>query len=396
MLRFPPVTGSIKPVSLSSYSEIVGEYADRVRMHRGVLGIVQIGEVTQPGVSDIDLVVVLDDTGPWPSWGDLSLQRACARHPDRHVVAHDVFVWPLSVARKAEAFFFLDHQHVLAGEKLGGEIDAEEVRKYRRFLTLEYTLHRLELLFHLLLQRTIDLRVLVLFLSTLRHSARLANELGAGNSDENWQLVADVNSLRESVVAGCMVEDNGWAILALGILENIARTLARQLATSIEGSVPGNWRTGLRTGIVDSDDGTGLRSVWESFVERQRGRWLSRHVKIVPVPRSVHLHVACYLTCRGSGAAFLKRSFGEIGYAQDRCDEHTRLRSQRADLVVKQWELVRNGGFYGSSGKGYPGLSMPSPPSLRSVAQSVVYRAETARLRARCRHALDRDSPESV
>ena len=120
MINIPPITGSINPVPLSSYKEIIENYMDKTGNLEQVSSIIQMGSFTTPGISDIDLIVVIKEGMPFPEWNEISLKNISKDHKDAEVIAHDIFVIPESVAKNAEAYFYIDQRNILKGERLGG------------------------------------------------------------------------------------------------------------------------------------------------------------------------------------------------------------------------------------------------------------------------------------
>ena len=149
-MKFPVTNGVIQYVDPNHYDDLIQKYVDKVSKVDGVLGIVLFGSVSTPGLSDIDLVVTVADEGPWPNWDDISIRKIAVGHPAESVIAHDVFVWPKSVADNAESFFYVDQQTVLHGAKLGGNLNPGLLNSFRRLLSMDYLTHRFDSLSHIL------------------------------------------------------------------------------------------------------------------------------------------------------------------------------------------------------------------------------------------------------
>ena len=71
---FRNINGVINSVSLSAYEKLVSSYVDKVKNVEGVKSIVQIGSYTTPGLSDIDIIVIVDNDNP-PNWGRYKYKR---------------------------------------------------------------------------------------------------------------------------------------------------------------------------------------------------------------------------------------------------------------------------------------------------------------------------------
>ena len=49
-------------IDASAYDEAIDKYVCRVKKLPGIVEVVQFGRVTAPGISDLDLLVVVDDS----------------------------------------------------------------------------------------------------------------------------------------------------------------------------------------------------------------------------------------------------------------------------------------------------------------------------------------------
>jgi hypothetical protein len=88
----------LRPLSLADYEHVIEMYAAECSAIPGVCAIYQFGNVGAPGLSDIDLVVVLDDDAPLlcPDFERLSIQHERWRREPLvgACFIHDVFVCP--------------------------------------------------------------------------------------------------------------------------------------------------------------------------------------------------------------------------------------------------------------------------------------------------------------
>jgi len=233
-MKFPRITGSVQYVDPKHYDDLIQSYVKKVSAVDGVLGIALFGSVTTPGLSDIDLIVTVPDEGPYPTWEQISLLQHAQGHPAQNVVAHDIFVWPQSVAQNAEAFFYVDQQTVLYGSRLGGRLDEKLIPQFKQLLTMDYLLHRFDSLATILLSRHVAIRTVLLFISTLRHTISLAVELDLLDQVAGEALREDINSLRAAAIARKVDQDvfDQWPNRIVELLWNMFPQSSTELLPS--------------------------------------------------------------------------------------------------------------------------------------------------------------------
>ena len=362
------MTGSIEFVEEQAYDHLVASYVERVSQLPGVQGVVKFGSVTAPGLSDIDLVVTITDDGPVPQWEQLSLLRHSEGHPARSVVAHDVFVWPESVARNAEAFFYVDQQTVLCGDRLGGEIDSAVCDELRDLIVMDYLIHRFESLAVLLVAPTANLRSVLLFISTLRHSCRLAADIGVMSLDTCELVIADILELRLAALTQSVSQDqlDTWPARLVEILWQLAIGLGQRLGLKSEAATR-RWSPSSRQVFVNCESEDGVRS-WQEYISAQLNRWPSRYVRAAPVPSITYSHVRQYFQEDSDSADFMMQQLPQIfGRTPVKfagaADAARRL---RAEAVIEHWKFVQSRGYTASSGIGYLGVATPLNQTNRS------------------------------
>ena len=372
-LRFAQPVGRIDVIPLSAYQDLVARYARHAQAVPGVLGVNLIGSFSTPGLSDIDLVVTVDQASPLPDWRDLSLRMLAVGHPAESVVAHDVIVLPLEIAQKVEAFFFVDAQTTLFGEKLGGRIDSTDVEAFETLLTFEYAFHRLEALMSLLLARRPNLRTILLFLSTLRHSARLAAGRGWVSEVFEQDFSESVAALRRDSLGATLSRSalDGWPERALALLWGILGQPAMATSGAVQGQRPRAWAVGPKTAAVATTEPDPV-SIWRRAVAVQKRIFWSERARAVPVPAAVQLHLFGYISGKDQTSSALRAYLGlqsaERVTSPDRWQEYRRI---RGGLILDHWRFLETGGYAASSGKGYLGLAQP-PSGLRAHTLSIL------------------------
>lgn len=365
MLQFPRTTGKIQHVDANHYDDLVNKFVDQVTSVDNVLGVVLFGSVSTPGLSDIDLVVTVADGRPWPRWQDISLKRLAKGHPAESVVAHDVFVWPESVSKNAESFFYVDQQTVLHGDRLGGNIDDSLNERFRELLTMDYLIHRFESLSALLCSKQVALRSIMLFISTFRHTCHLASELGLITEQEAERTVADINALRLLSVSGSVTQKHflGWPERLIRLLWKTVIKLAERLGLDDSGISKKIWQPNPRVVLLNSFATDGVEQ-WHKCIEAQRNHFFGKYVRAIPIPAVTLSHVQEYCDPKSDSGRYLKQQFPSI-FGLCTGSGTTPARQTRIESVIQHWDLLSNADYIDSSGKGYAGIGMPSTPTIK-------------------------------
>ena len=379
-MKFPKLTGTVSHVDPVHYGNLVDQYTDLVSKVEGVKDVILFGSVSTPGLSDVDLVVTVADSGIRPRWEDISLLKIAQGHPAESIIAHDVFVWPESVAKHAESFFYVDQQTVLKGQELGGELSPKFTREFRQLLSMDYLIHRFDSLSQILFSRTYSLRGLLLFISTLRHTCRLAVELNLLPPIQSDEFILEINQLRSTAIERQRLKSSdfdGWPERIIDLLWDTMIALGKQLNLSDPIENSRNWTPSSRLVFIGSDQTDGVGE-WKKIFHQQSGSLLSRYVRSAPLPSIALAHIRQYGSKNTDDGRRLAKSFPKIFNNVN--TEPSTARQIRVDAVLRHWNLISEASYGASSGKGYIGVSMPSDPGLKDKIIKVMASLNASRL----------------
>lgn len=156
-------------VSPERYDEALHAMTDRLRVQPGVRAVYQIGGVSTPGISDLDMVVVFDDgaRGPHDFTRDLSAD-------ENYLFIHQLYGSSVSLFRRAQRSSFFHNYRLLHGEDLlDGALrpSPQAEQQLKQQIALEYLI---KMYINVVLQReyrTLKLR------SFLLHAKAIAYDL---------------------------------------------------------------------------------------------------------------------------------------------------------------------------------------------------------------------------
>ena len=374
MISLPSISGNLRPVPLSSYKEIIGNYVEKVGKLEQVSSIIQMGSFSKPGISDIDLIVTIKDNLPFPSWDQISLKEISKSHKDREIIAHDIFVIPETIAENAEAYFYIDQQIILKGDRLGGKISADVAKKCKEFLALEYAVFSLDSIAGLLLSSSAKLRDVVLLISTMRHSASIAFDLKIIAQEEKIALIQRIEKLRTDVLSSnYSVEELSYLFEKfINLLNCTVRELSKSLTLEIENrNTKRFWRINSKTCMLGIENEIDFPEVFKDIINRQSESVFSRYCKIVPVPMKSQMHIGAYLDGNGKAARYFKTNFKIVESFHDTNELNAKVRRLRGEVVREHWEFIKKAVYLKSSGKAYCGLSYPHRQTYKSWVRKV-------------------------
>ncbi|MEO6837523.1 MAG: hypothetical protein ABI261_04810 [Ginsengibacter sp.] len=370
MIKIPPISGNIQFIPLSSYEEIIKNYVDKVGNLEQVSSVIQMGSFTTPGISDIDLIVVIKDGMAFPDWKDISLKNISKDHKDAEVIAHDIFVIPEFVAQNVEAYFYIDQQNVLKGKQLGGNISQGIVDKCKEFLALEYAIFSLDSIASTLLNPAADLRSTILLISSMRHSSKIAFDLKIINNDYKNEIKNRIEKLRSDVISNeYSVEDFSYLFenfinLLSSSIEKLLKNATDHIAS---GKLKNSWIVNPKTAMVGVKKEEDFLEKFLRILEKQKGTMFSKNTKIFCVPIEFQMHIGAYLDGDKKAAIYFKNSFKNIQSFHDENELNTRVRQLRGEVAYQHWDFITRSGYKRSSGKAYFGIPYPGPKDYKSV-----------------------------
>jgi hypothetical protein len=160
----------------SDYDAVLDRYVERARRAPGVVGVARFGNVSAPGISDLDLVVLTEPVLP-PGAGSL-LSVEGLPEVDREVMLHDPMVVPEDGIGHVFDHLDLPQLTPVWGRIPASPLPAESTERWRKLSVLLEWLPSYHSYFaNLALQRRIDVRWLLPVLHSIRYTTTLAADL---------------------------------------------------------------------------------------------------------------------------------------------------------------------------------------------------------------------------
>lgn len=164
------------------YTEAISRYTESILSGSDLLGIYQIGGISVPGVSDLDLIVVLKD--------NLENSRACDYSPAtltdkyRYLFMHSPYFLNASTFTDIHKLFPIFEMKHIYGQQLPlADVSTQRRESIRLSSAVDYLPYLMMNYLHTIVSRTIHTRPMLCLLHSLNHSLQLTHLPLAQNDD---------------------------------------------------------------------------------------------------------------------------------------------------------------------------------------------------------------------
>lgn len=168
-----------KYYDMDVYGFYINKYIEEVKKINGVLSIYQIGGIKNPGISDIDLVVVVNEIFNYFDFPKLSVKNVFKNDPIAlYLFTHDVAIMDKDSFLNVNYIAYFTNLKYLYGEKLTQVKLQEEEEKVVSFAILvDYTISRLHQ-FQTTNKSFFSIRNNIIRTSSIKHSIALGRRIG--------------------------------------------------------------------------------------------------------------------------------------------------------------------------------------------------------------------------
>ncbi len=339
----------VLPLRREDYSSTLETYVGEVSGTPGVLGVFQFGNVSHPGISDLDVLVVVSDDVATPT-----LQRVVAATRvnaiSEYLFAHPPVVVPRSCASQVTYMHSLDQLHQLWGTPVAVGRPAEDERVYLNLAEYVDFTFAVRTVLRASAGKEASLRWLLLLLASCVRSLRLASRI-TGQPLGNG-LPERVRRLREEV----LVNLGAVPPSTLDVAEECVQTLRetdRRLEVHLQAQAmirrspvrecipyPDGrfyvFQTPYPTSGMSIRDGTPTpNGFWKRF---------GVDPSVETYPAFYLAQFASYGRGRGTYAAVHRAVFGRRAASLILNTRYDQLLAKRLQLVQRAYDLIRHGG----------------------------------------------------
>ncbi|MBI4682548.1 MAG: hypothetical protein HY757_05530 [Nitrospirae bacterium] len=174
---------------LSDYDKAVESFIEHYRKHQDIIAIYQFGNVSAPGISDLDFIVVLRDKLNAPFDNEYSI---CRFSKDLRYLYNDTqpFLMPINIFKNFYKIFPVSSLKLLySGDHYNFEYREENKgREVFRLLSLiDICIYFYPAIFlRELFSETLNVRFSLLILNSLKFALAIASEI-CGNENDRWK-----------------------------------------------------------------------------------------------------------------------------------------------------------------------------------------------------------------
>ena len=190
------------PIALQEYDRCKRNFVSYFQSHSTISAIYQIGDVNNPGISDLDLILVFRENGKFSNE-----DHSFLRHLDKEIFVHAPFVISEHLFPYIQYLFYTDNLRRVAGENFDflrptSKIEHEQLLWQ---LCTEAAIARLsDLIYQITLGSYLNARKMLLKINSVKHNINLYLKLveAGGRSperfDEGEKFKKDITELRKS------------------------------------------------------------------------------------------------------------------------------------------------------------------------------------------------------
>jgi hypothetical protein len=375
----PRVVNDLQPLTAADYEGVVEQYAEACHRLPGVRAIYRFGTIEAPGLSDLDLIVVLGEvpSDSRAALGMLSIAHERWRRDD--VVArcfiHDVLVCSEEAFRGLAWLVTGDAPRFVAGSVIEREEFGPSTRAMVALVHgLDFCLERLHELTRLRARPQVSMRWLVPQLWSVTHTKRILEGAGV-RLGETWEMLEqDLRALRATAVDRIDPTDvmEVWAETTRHFeraVVHFAERLVRCGALPSGGLARRCAAADARSAMLNVYDpavgGTGPNGV-VAELERRRIRLGRRCVEStwtrLTLPPAVFHHHIAYLGASSQHASLVQRLVGRASVAGA-----LRTGEEYGNVVRRRLELIhRNDAVLDRYGVGFGRPRIPGVLGLGS------------------------------
>lgn len=339
----------IRELDIGTYETTINRYVDYVSHNRAVLSVYQIGSTNDPGISDIDLVVVVDPVIDPEALDSLRVLRFDDSEVVRYLFLHDVYLYD------RESFKYFNYNvhgelRFLWGVQLDVEgVENDEVAVLGIQNIFDFVSSRLVQFYQFLASGKLSVRGALVRISSIKHSYDLLKR--AGFLDPGIEaFVQTISEMRKSAHA---VDLNDLFSLYMDSFDQFSRVVCLAAECFREQYLPCHE-------AVDLGNSLKLNSQFlMRFVDKSKGlNPASRIDPTILYPDVSYYHYREMARWDGIVSRWARHLLsGNCNEYYELDHTYSRILRRRVDSMSRHYEfLASNRISYGM--KGYPGFAV--------------------------------------
>jgi len=223
-------------VQLEEYECEINKYLERAKGVEGVRGVMSMGSIGAPGLSDIDLICVVDDDMVAGSAANLGVEGL-----RKDLFLHGPVIVPESMISQLQYIIYASNLISIMGDDYVDSIvtPEEDLELLKLMYLIDFTESRYGQYAQVKKRGYIDQRAWMTRLWSITHTAGLADDLGIDLSDQSMEILSDVRKLRSDWLEGDEIEDDWFVKVFINsekVLSDVFKTACELAFVKLGGS----------------------------------------------------------------------------------------------------------------------------------------------------------------
>lgn len=183
-------------VPKARYEEIVAAFVNKLKKYDDILAVYQIGSINTPGISDVDLLIVLKDKA---AIDPRLLSIKSLNEEEKYVFMHEARILNVSALRHLNYRFNVESLKKIYDKyhlnlTLDEYLDDNEFQKVS--IIIDYSMDLIERFISLITVKKVYVRPMLCLLLSLRHTIIVFNSMGIGDVEGSDDYIENVVNLR--------------------------------------------------------------------------------------------------------------------------------------------------------------------------------------------------------
>jgi len=188
------IVDDVTIIDASAYDKAVDNYVGRVREFPGIVEVVRFGGVSNPGISDLDLIVIVEDLVDIAPSNLSNLE--VRRNSVESVWTHEVSVIPKSLWSDLQYLAYCSDMQLQLGELA---IQEPTLNRNDIFVAMyDGLIDRLICIARVLCSDICSVRYALLVMYSLKHTLRLCEQINIPVEKDQVSLVDEIRELRDT------------------------------------------------------------------------------------------------------------------------------------------------------------------------------------------------------
>lgn len=189
---------NVKKFKNRDYKDAINIYISKLTKNQDIISVYQLGSTDYPGLSDIDLIIVLRDSSNNFNWEKYSIKNLTKK--ERYLFMHEPFIVNRSIAENIKFLYPMFSLSHLYGEKIKFEEPSRE--HYLHFFIQEYVKGYMFWPDRILRKRKVNIRTIIPQLYATKYSIDIFkiifNSLPSKIKKESEYYLKEVGELRNN------------------------------------------------------------------------------------------------------------------------------------------------------------------------------------------------------